>query len=176
MGILSNVIFFVMLGGPATVFDFSQQGGLAGWYVIDDVVMGGRSDGRIHLNEEGNAVFSGRVSLENNGGFSSVRYRFDPLPVQDFNGFEIRVRGDGKRYQFRVKSAQQERASYISYFETSGQWENIVIPFADMYPSYRGFRLNQPNYPGLVMQEIAFLIGNEMAEGFSLEIDFIKLH
>ena len=59
------------------LFDFSTESDLNNWQVVDDVVMGGRSDGQFSLNEQGHGVFEGRVSLENNGGFSSVRHRFE---------------------------------------------------------------------------------------------------
>jgi hypothetical protein len=44
-----------------------------------------------------------------------------------------------------------------------------------MYPSFRGQKLELPNYPGQSMEEIAFLIANKTAETFALEIDRIEL-
>mgnify|MGYP001794145454 CR=1 FL=1 len=61
-----------------TLFDFKKDSSLAGWSIVDDVVMGGRSAGHFKINREGHGEFYGTVSLENNGGFSSVRYAFDP--------------------------------------------------------------------------------------------------
>lgn len=158
-----------------TIFDFAKDSDLSNWYVVDDVVMGGRSDGSFALNEEGNAVFSGKVSLENNGGFSSVRYVFGKTDVSQYTKAVIRLKGDGKRYQFRVKSSSRDRHSYIAYFQTSGTWESIEIPLAEMYASFRGMTLNMPDYPAEQMAEIAFLIGNKKAENFRLEIDKIEL-
>jgi len=54
------------------ISDFSKESQMRGWEVEDDVVMGGRSQGEFSINQEGYAVFSGDVSLENSGGFSSV--------------------------------------------------------------------------------------------------------
>lgn len=158
-----------------TIFDFNKDSDLSNWYVVDDVVMGGRSDGSFLLNEEGHAVFSGAVSLKNNGGFSSVRYVFGKTDVSGYQKAVIRLKGDGKLYQFRVKSSNRDRHSYIAYFQTSGSWESIEIPLAEMYPSFRGMTLNMPDYPGKQMAEIAFLIGNKKAEDFRLEIDKIEL-
>jgi hypothetical protein len=137
--------------------------------------MGGRSDGRFYIGNGGHAVFEGTVSLENNGGFSSARYYMGTLPVNGFNSCEIRLKGDGKKYQFRVKSKRSDRASYISHFGTTGEWQIVKIPLSEMYPSFRGMRLNQPNYPGNFLEEIVFLIGNKKAESFRLEIDWIRL-
>ena len=56
------------------LYNFSQNSSRSDWQVVDDVVMGGRSDGGFYIDENGNGVFEGKVSLENNGGFSSVRH------------------------------------------------------------------------------------------------------
>ena len=158
-----------------TIFNFDPESDLQDWLVVDDVVMGGRSDGRFYLSEEGRGVFTGEVSLENNGGFSSVRHRFTPKKAEGFTKAVIRLRGDGKRYQFRVKSDSYDRQAYVSYFQTSGEWQVVEIPLSEMYPTFRGRTLSMPNYPGRRLSEIAFLIANKQAERFRLELDFIEL-
>ena len=158
-----------------TIVDFSKDSNLRGWEVEDDVVMGGRSKGMFSVNPEGHAVFSGNVSLENNGGFSSVQYYFDPLDVTPYRAAHIRLKGDGKRYQFIVKSAETDRHHYVYEFRTGNDWETVEIPLAEMYPAYRGKRLDIPDYPGRTMAQIRFLIANKKPESFSLEIDKIWL-
>lgn len=54
------------------VIDFESLAG-SDWYVVDDGVMGGRSSSSLRSGESGIAVFEGVLSLENNGGFASVR-------------------------------------------------------------------------------------------------------
>ena len=83
--------------------------------------------------------------------------------------------GDGKKYQFRVKSNAGDYYSYIAPFLTSGEWQEIVIPLKDMYPSFRGRRLNQPNFSDNSIEGITFLIGNKKNERFKLLIDKIVL-
>lgn len=158
-----------------TLFDFNNDSNLSNWMVVDDGVMGGRSNGNFKINDEGHGVFYGKVSLENNGGFSSVRYRFDSMNAKSYSKLMLHVKGDGKRYQFRVKSNQSDRHSYIYYFQTSKDWETIEIPLKEMYPTFRGRKLEMPNFNGEIMEEIAFLIANSKAEGFQLEIDKIEL-
>jgi hypothetical protein len=60
-------------------------------------------------------------------------------------------------------------------FKTTGEWQEIEIPFSEMYPRFRGYRLDIPNYQGESLTEIAFLIGNKVRETFQLEIDYINL-
>lgn len=158
-----------------SLFDFTKNSDLSNWMVVDDVVMGGRSDGNFEINEAGHGLYHGAVSLENNGGFSSVRYTVDAVDVKGKTHCKIRLKGDGKRYQFRVKTNQNDRHSYIHYFKTTGEWETISIPLSDMYPTFRGRQLDMPNYPIERLEEVAFLIANSKAEAFQLELDCIEL-
>jgi hypothetical protein len=157
------------------IFDFNKQADIQDWIVVDDVVMGGRSSGTFALNDDGFGVFEGNVSLENNGGFSSVRYRFDKIAVEDFTKIVLRLKGDGKTYQFRIKDEVTTRYSYIASFPTSGAWQEIAIPLNTMYPAFRGNKLDQPNFSHDYIEEVAFLIGNKRAERFRLLIDKIEI-
>ena len=66
------------------IFDFNKNSSISNWVVVDDVVMGGRSTGNFKLNKDGNGVFYGNVSLDNNGGFSSLRHGFNKLNIEKF--------------------------------------------------------------------------------------------
>ena len=157
------------------LFDFNPKSDISGWKVVDDVVMGGRSNGSFELNNNGYGVFSGSVSLENNGGFSSLRYRFDAKTIKGYTKVILKIKGDGKAYQFRMKTNAFDRHSYNAPFQTNGAYQTIQISLADMSPAFRGNKLNIPNYPGETVEELAFLIGNKKAENFQLEIDSITL-
>ncbi|MDB9720910.1 CIA30 family protein [Winogradskyella sp.] len=157
------------------VFNFTPKSDLYNWKIIDDVVMGGRSDGNFKINEQGHGEFTGAISLRNNGGFSSLRYNFKTVNSSKFSKFVIRIKGDGKAYQFRVKDQRNNRYSYIYQFTTTTDWQTIEIPFSKMYASFRGYSLDMPNYSGTQMEEIAFLIGNKKEENFKLLIDAIAL-
>ncbi|MFD0860889.1 CIA30 family protein [Sungkyunkwania multivorans] len=157
------------------LFDFNRETDINEWRVVNDGVMGGLSEGSIRLNSDGHAVFSGSISLKNNGGFSSVRHRYKTKEVSGYSKVMLRVKGDGKKYQFRIKSNRYDRHSYIGEFTTSGDWETIEIDFSKMYPAFRGRTLDISNYPGAQLEEIAFLIGNKKAEDFKLLIDSISL-
>ncbi len=173
-----NIILFILLittMQTATIFEFNKKADISNWSVVDDVVMGGRSSGNFYLDNEGHGIFEGRVSLENNGGFSSVRYDFDKMSTKDFSKVIIKVKGDGKSYQFRVKSKSSDYYSYITSFETSKDWETIELKLSDMVPAFRGRNLDMPNYDKVSIEEVAFLIGNNKAQTFKLEIESIVL-
>jgi len=164
----------MFINEPEFLIDFNQSTDLTSWFIVDDVVMGGRSDGNFRINENGSGVFYGFVSTENYGGFSSVRYSFEERTLKEHTHCLIRLKGDGKAYQFRVKDSARKRYSYISSFETKEEWETIRIELKSMYPSFRGMRLDEPNYTAESLAEIAILIGNKRNESFRLEIDWIK--
>ncbi len=161
---------------PALIFDFNLNTNLQNWQVVDDVVMGGKSSGNFNLNSDGHGVFSGEVSLENNGGFSSVRYDFpEKKSVKGFSKVIITLKGDGKPYQFRVKHKTSDYHAYVAAFETSGEWQKVEISLEAMYPSFRGRTLDMPNFSADFIEELRFLIGNKKPQRFELVVDKIEL-
>ena len=157
------------------LFDFNSVPSLEAWTVVDDAVMGGRSKGFLERSAQGNGLFKGQVSLENNGGFSLIRLDCGPVPLKGYSSVVLEVLGDGKRFQFRLKEREGDRHSYVTYFQTSGQWETIRIPLESLHPVYRGRKLSIPNFTGKTLAEIGLLIGNGRAEDFRLEIKNIRL-
>lgn len=173
MKLLITTLFLLM--NATILYDFDKNSSSKDWRIIDDVVMGGQSNGKFSIDADGNGVFQGTVSLENNGGFSSVRYQFDKLVTDKDSKVLIRLKGDGKEYQFRIKDKYNNYFSYITTFQTSGEWQTVEIKLADLYPSFRGRKLNLPNYEAESFEEIVFLIGNKKNESFKLLLDKIEL-
>ena len=157
------------------IFNFNKNSSISNWIVVDDVVMGGKSNGNFQLNKDGKGVFSGKISLDNNGGFSSVRYGFNKLNIEKFKSIVLKIKGDGKNYQFRIKHKSFDYASYIASFSSSGEWQEIEIPLNSMYPSFRGRKLDEPNFFHKSIEEVTFLIANKKNEDFILLIDKIEL-
>ena len=168
-------MLIVPFNSSVALFDFSADSEISNWRVVDDVVMGGRSSGNFSLTDDGHAKFSGNVSIENNGGFSSLRYNFDGIKTSGFEFIVLKIKGDGKSYQFRLKDTDSQRHSYIYTFTTNGLDQEINIPLKSFYPSFRGYRLNIPNFDADQIEQIAFLIGNKTKELFSLKIKSITL-
>lgn len=154
---------------------FSRDAGLAGWHIENDDVMGGRSQGALAIDEAGNAVFSGDVSLANGGGFASIQCDYDALDISACRAVCLGLKGDGKRYQLRVDAVKNAHYSYAGDFDTSGAWQVVEIPFADLYPIRHGDRLDLPRFSGRTLARLQILIGNGKPESFHLEIDRIWL-
>lgn len=175
--VLAHLIIIVslLISSNMIIFDFNKESDISNWQIVNDVVMGGQSSSKFYLNDEGNGVFKGNVSLENNGGFSSLRHRFNQKKIAGFEKFTIRLKGDGKRYQFRVKTNKNDQQAYVSYFETTGEWQTVEIKLSVLEPTFRGRKLNMPNFPSLALEEVGFMIGNNVNENFELVIDKIVL-
>ena len=157
------------------LYDFSTESNPTDWQIVNDGVMGGRSQGNFTIGEQGNGVFYGDVSTENNGGFSSVRYAFEPIKVTAETKIIITLKGDGKDYQFRIKDSLNSLHSYITTFSTDGTWQKIELSVRDFFPSFRGRKLDMPNFDQESIEEVRFLIGNKKDESFKLVIDKIEI-
>lgn len=164
-----------MLGQAIILHDFDTSS-KSKWQIVDDRVMGGVSQGKFSVDESGNGIFSGDVSTANNGGFSSVRMSLTSEDLNENKNFILKIKGDGKSYQFRVKTNAYAQHSFIYTFETSGDWQEIKIPFKRMFASWRGRRLDMPNYDGSAIEEMRFLIANKKNESFRLVMDWIKVN
>ena len=110
------------------------------WGAVDDVVMGGVSQSGIRFADN-RAIFTGNVSTENNGGFASVRTRNlePPLDLSSYEGIELKVKGDGKRYKFIARcEGKWDGIGYCYSFDTVYDFPTTIqIPFADLIPVFR---------------------------------------
>jgi uncharacterized protein YbjT (DUF2867 family) len=124
------------------IFDFTNPSAEVRdiWGALDDVVMGGVSASNIQIISDG-ALFAGNVSIANSGGFASIRTRnFAPtLDLSNYEGIDLRVKGDGKRYKFFVRAESKWDGIGYSYsFDTVPNiWITVRIPFADLVPVFR---------------------------------------
>ncbi len=159
-----------------TIYEFTRQTDQSSWHVRDDTVMGGKSQGHFEITGKGNGRFYGHVSLENNGGFSSVNHKlggtFQPV---DSDRFALRIKGDGRTYQFRVMADADQHHSHYAEFKTDGNWQTIELPFAEMSAIFHGEPVDVPNYQGKQLRVIDFLISNKQEEAFELLIESIAV-
>ena len=175
MKLIGTLTVLSLILNSSIIFDFNSKSNLKNWKIVDDVVMGGRSSGNFKLDSNHNGVFYGTVSTKNYGGFSSVRYNFNTVSFKNKTKVSIRLKGDSKKYQFRIKNNKNLRYSFIQEFKTNGKWQTITLKLSDFYPSFRGRKLDKPNFSDKQLEEIAILIGNKKNESFKLVIDSIKL-
>ncbi|BAO56494.1 hypothetical protein NMS_2485 [Nonlabens marinus S1-08] len=158
------------------IFDFSKDSDISNWRIEDDRVMGGISQGKFELSDQGHGHFYGNVTVESNGGFSSVQNNSVDVEVDPSQSLQIKVKGDGNTYQFRVQPSNSARESYIKEFKTNGEWQTIKVKLSDMEPTYRGRDLDMPNFNFDQIKHLRFMIGTKKVDQkFELFIDSIEL-
>ena len=157
------------------LFDFSKESH-SEWFLVNDDVMGGVSQAQIQRINQSVMSFSGRLSLKNNGGFSSVRSFIPESALASFDGLTFKIRGDGRLYSVLV-TTQNPRISWQSEFETDEEWQTVTVPFNEMRMSVRGWKVkNSPKIVGSKVTGIGFIISDKIQEPFNLEIDWIAAH
>jgi NADH dehydrogenase [ubiquinone] 1 alpha subcomplex assembly factor 1 len=175
----SVLIIFALSSLPASqvkeIYTFSSQSNISEWRIVNDGVMGGVSTSSLSLTEAGHGQFSGKISLANNGGFASVQLNTSVKLSKENKFIVLHVKGDGKRYEFRLKGLLSQRESYVHEFATSGEWETIRLDIRKFYPQFRGRKLDSGNFNFDAIQQVSFLIANKREEEFNLYIDSIGI-
>lgn len=153
------------------MINFDKQEEVDFWRITNDSVMGGKSNGMIQPAAD-HGIFKGSISLENNGGFSSVFRSIKPLSKQ-LDTISIDIKGDGKVYQLRMAvSIEGYRLTYKHDFNTvAGKRERINFMLADFQATFRGREItNVPVLTAEKIQEVGFLIKTKVSSSFSLAI------
>ena len=162
------------------VFDFGENKEFGSWSIINDGVMGGLSSSKATLS--GNSVlFSGNVSLKNNGGFVSLRSAMGNYDLSGFTHCEIRFKSDTSRiFELLI---EKDTPYYLPKFRTkfvakNQDWETLIIPLEDLEISRMGNTLQQGIDPNVLkgIQRIGFILADKQEGSFQLWIDYLKFH
>ena len=164
--------------GEFMLTDFTSISSDLGWYVVNDNVMGGRSEGDFE-QEQGELSFTGRTNTSG-GGFSSIRTKPLQLDLSSNAGIRLSVRGDGRRYTWRLATAARWRGRQVSYwadFETkSGTWSIVNIPFSRFIPKVRGYQLDGPALDPGQITGMGLMIYDNQDGPFELHLDSVRAY
>ncbi len=173
------IILTFMIQEEKLLYSFDDSTQVEEWRIINDGVMGGISESVVSWSNNGWLIFTGNVSLENNGGFASTRTLPRNYLISGYEGIVVRLRGDGKTYQFRLKTDSSfDGINYKQDFHTNdGEWEEVRFSFSAFKPVYRGRILSDrsPLLPEQIKQ-LGFLISNKQEGDFRMEVDWIKAY
>ena len=167
---------FQSLDANQIIASFKNPDTLNDWVVVNDSVMGGISTSGFRQTENGTLLFQGQLSLENSGGFVSLRNRPRNLDLNNVAGFVVRARGDGRTYYLDLRERRQMTAgSFRAGFSTKdGEWIETYIPASDFVR--QSFGRPYPNTP-LKPQNISslgFTLSDKNPGAFRIEIDYVK--
>lgn len=147
---------------------------VAPWRAVNDSVMGGLSVSEMVATEHG-LRFQGALSLENSGGFASIRRPFHH-ELDGIDGIRLRVCGDGRRYQFSLRLRDRSPGvSWRAAVDTDGSWQTVILPPGNFVPVVRGRPVagSAPIVSGTVCR-VGFLLADRQPGRFGLEIAAIE--
>ena len=179
IGTLALVALFTNSPLPAAeknLASFETEDSLNSWTSVNDGVMGGVSKGGFKRTEQGTLLFTGDLSLENRGGFASIRTKPSALGLDGMSALVVKAKGDGRTYWVDLRlNDQMSASSYRAYLPTTaGEWQETRIPFADFKLQAFGRDLPlKPINPAKV-ESIGFTLADKKAGPFSLEIEVVK--
>jgi hypothetical protein len=153
------------------IIDLTRQNESEKWAVKSDSIVGGQSEGRINFDNE-KTRFSGDISLDNNGGFSTIYRPMKPL-FKNINKVVIDITGDGQTYQLRlVGKVNEHRLAYKHSFDTTaGKRQRITFSLVDFVASFQGRTIvnAQVLKPENIL-ETGFLLTKDSEGPFSLSV------
>jgi NADH dehydrogenase [ubiquinone] 1 alpha subcomplex assembly factor 1 len=184
MRAISAAILFLLSAQVATeeslrpLLDFAGPEAARRWQAVNDGVMGGVSDGRFKVTDEGTLEFCGTLSLENNGGFASVRTRPTNLAIKAKDVLVVRVKGDGRQYVLNVYTNSRRRAfSYRAPLPTTrDEWTEVEIPLADFIPTAFGRRVQGmgPIEPSQI-NGLGFMLSDKKPGEFQMQVEWVRV-
>jgi len=140
-------------------------------------VMGGRSQGSSFLTEAENRIFSGEISLKNNGGFSSVRTVGAEYDLSDYEGVTVKVRGDGRKYYFTARANNRSRVAFWYDMQTkAGELTTFKIPFSSLYATSFGTKLNGMKLNSKNITSFGLMLYDKNDGEFNLELVSVKVY
>lgn len=155
---------------PGLLRDFVRNEGLEiAAFVVNDTVMGGRSDSEV-LTSQG-AVFRGSVTKRGGGGFASAR--FQPRDRREFlamlrgaEGLVVKLQRCQGAAGWKLQLNSQKEKQWQQDFSLRGtQEEEIRIPFSSMWPTWRGRVVGSR---GLTLADL------EDIQGFGVMLSFLS--
>lgn len=166
-------------GEHQSVAEFTpEESGKLDWSIVDDGVMGGLSQGKREIGKDGILRFFGTLSLENNGGFSSLRTGNVKLDLSGAEGVVLRVKGDGRTYQLRFSTDAEYRGREMSFQAgfptTKGEWTEVKIPFGSFVGTWRGTELPDKTFDPAKVRRLGLQLADKKAGPFELHVDWIR--
>ena len=160
------------------LLDFAGTDPAQKWQAVNDGVMGGVSDGRFRITPDKTMEFSGRLSLENNGGFASVRTKPADFDIKSGDTLVVRVKGDGREYVLNLYTKSRRMAfSYRAPLPTTrDEWTEVSVPLGEFIPTAFGNRVKGmgPVEPDQI-NSLGFMLSDKKPGPFNLEVDWVKI-
>ena len=170
--------FMIAEDPPQSLFDFTGADAAREWQTVNDNVMGGVSEGRFRITDRKTLEFFGTLSLQNNGGFASVRTKAKKLGFEQGDTVVAKLRGDGRKYLLNLYLSKPQMAfSYRATVETKkDEWIEVNVPLDKFEATSFGRPVKDAGR--LKPEEITvlgFMLSDKKAGPFRLEVESIRV-
>ena len=163
---------------PQTLFDFTGADPAKEWQNVNDSVMGGVSEGKFKIREKKTLEFVGTLSLENNGGFASVRTKAKKLGLEKGDTLVAKVKGDGREYHMNLSVPTFQIAyNYRAVFQTKkDEWIEVKLPLDKFEATSFGQVVkNAGQVKPTSVNGLGFMLSDKKAGPFKMEVESIKV-
>ncbi len=149
------------------------------WNTVNDTVMGGRSSAKTAWNTAGELVWTGDLSLENNGGFVSIRSVESWFDWSAYDGVELSIAGAGRDVQVTLQRADGvvRAGGYRAMVNTKASGDTrVFVPFSAFVLKRFGRRIDGPHLnPGLKkVGQLGLLIADKKPGPFKVVLKEFK--
>ncbi|WP_298422842.1 CIA30 family protein [uncultured Kordia sp.] len=174
--LVSLLIFAQVTIAQKLKVDFGSDLDGERWQIINDGVMGGLSKGKTFMFDDC-VVFSGTVSLRNNGGFSSYKGPFKKMDLSKYTKIVVKYRSKGYAMAMTM---EMDKRWFLPYYKrdlpnTDWKWVKQEILFSEFIKYSVGRKK-----PGAPTEEeltnilrLGFVTNEKRAGDFKMEIDYI---
>jgi NADH dehydrogenase [ubiquinone] 1 alpha subcomplex assembly factor 1 len=160
------------------VLGFAGPDAAQTWQPVNDGVMGGVSDGRFRITDDNTLEFFGTLSLENNGGFASVRTKPTDFDIKAGDALVVRVKGDGREYVLNIYTKSRRMAfSYRAPLPTTkDEWTEVKVPLEELIPTAFGRRVQGmgPVEPDQI-NGLGFMLSDKKPGKFQMQVEWVKV-
>lgn len=174
--IILGLLILLPISNYSIVIDFGKEQGAYGWRIVNDDVMGGRSTSSAYLTEN-TLYFEGEVSLQNNGGFASIRSPYQTQDLSRYTEVIIRARGTSRDFALSFDTSRAwYRPNYKFNFTPDQQWREYRLKLADL-PQYQIGKPTGRTIDGSKLSSVkrlGIILFDKLEGPFWLEVDFIR--
>lgn len=177
MKLVVLLLVAVVFTSEKYMIDFGNSSQGEDWFIVNDDVMGGRSNSKATVKND-YLLFEGNVSLENNGGFASVRAPYRSLDLSKFEKVTLRVKGTNRKFALNLDN---HRAWYkpnykFEFIPKGDDWQEFSIPLTDFKQTrigeFTGKNMTRQNLERVI--QMGIILYDKQAGPFELKIDYIK--
>ena len=170
--------------GSDPLIHFADPAEADRWRVVDDGVMGGKSEGRLAFENDAMA-FSGEI-VTDGGGFSSVRRPLEPGDLAGATGLTLRVKHDGRGHRLLLRDGTRVpwggEVMYAAPLPVPAEgdpadWHEVTVDFDDLEASFHGRDASEADaFDPADASEIGLILSDGVDGPFEVSVAWMQAH